>query len=399
MRVSEIAVIERPGACQLQARIESDRDPELAEGFPPFTLWYRFPRWCRPYLRADNGDPFLAALLFAAMSVGERLVLPAPVSSRLAAAVPEIAAIYAAFAPRARRVAVAAATRAEPLPAGADRAVALFFSLGVDSFYSLLENARKHPADEETITHLIALHGIDAAHAGWDEAFPPAMLANLERVAAAHGKTLIPVVTNVRRETARLAPWTMLHGGALASVALALGGFGRRVTIAASATYDTLPPWGTHPLLDPLWSTETLTVIHDGCERDTVDKTRVIGHDRLVLETLRVCPGYTDDYNCGRCLKCLRTVIDLMQAGTLDRCDTLPHEIDLDRLRGELWMGEGPVHEAAFRKRLEFMEVHGGPPGLREILFEYLEASRAVEESSRRQRGNETAGRESRAKS
>jgi hypothetical protein len=376
MRVSEVAVIDLAGACQLQARVESDRDPDLAEGFPPFMLWFRFPQWCRPYLRADNGDPFLATLLFAAMSVAEPLMLPAPVSPRLVQAGPEIAAIYAAFAPRAKHVPVHAASRAAALPTGDGQANALFFSLGVDSFYSLLKNAREHPTDAERISHLIAIHGIDAAHTGWDEAFPFAILDNLVRVAAAHGKTLVPVVTNVRRATARLAPWSMVHGGALASVVLALGGFGRRVTIAASATYDTLAPWGTHPLLDPLWSTETLTVVHDGCERDTVDKTRVIAHDPLVLETLRVCPGYTGDYNCGRCLKCLRTIIDLMHAGTLDRCRTLPHELDLDRLRGELWMGDGPVHEAAFRKRLAFVEAHGGPPGLREILIEYLEASR-----------------------
>ena len=370
MRVSEIAIVDLSGACQLQARVESGRDPELAEGFPPFTLWYRFPPWCRPYLRDDNGDPFLAAMLFTAMSAGERLVIPAPVSPRLLKAVPDIEAIYAAFAPRTRRVAVEAATRAAPLPADRPQAAALFFSLGVDSFYSLLKNAREHPADEETLTHLIAIHGIDAAHTGWDEAFAPALLANVERVAAAHGKTIIPVVTNARRQLARLAPWTMLHGGVLASVALALGGFARQVTIAASATYATLAPWGTHPLLDPLWSTETLTVVHDGCERDTIDKTFAIANDPLVLKTLRVCPGYTDEYNCGRCMKCLRTQIDLMHAGTLDRCRTLPHDLDLAQLREVLAIEGGPVHEAAFRRRLATVRANGGPRALRDVLEE-----------------------------
>lgn len=372
MRVSEIVIADLPGACQLQARVTSDRDPALAESFPPFTLWHRFPAWCRPYLRPDNGDPFLAALFFAAMYAGEPLILPAPVSPRLLQALPEIAAIYAAFEPRATPVPVTAATRAETDAAGSAAAAGLFFSLGVDSFYSLLKHAGRRTGEADTITHLIALHGIDAAHTGWDEAFPTTMRANLTRVVKEHGKTLIPVVTNVRRETARLAPWTMLHGGALVSVALALGGLLRQVTIAASATYATLAPWGTHPLLDPLWSTETLTVVHDGCERDTVDKTYAIANDPLVLETLRVCPGYSDAYNCGRCLKCLRTAIDLMHAGTLHRCHTLPHELDLARLRDVLTMSSGPVHDAAFRKRLAAIATHGGPPGLRAVLAEHL---------------------------
>ena len=37
----------------------------------------------------------------------------------------------------------------------------------------------------------------------------------------------------------------------------------------------------------------------------------IVGSD-LVLQTLRVCPGYGPEYNCGRCNKCLRAMIDLL---------------------------------------------------------------------------------------
>jgi hypothetical protein len=373
MLVTDIQVIPAHDHCRLQAWVESETDPDDAAWFEPFDLWYRFPAWCAPYLCAENGDPFLAALLLPAMRTGERLAISAALSPRLLDALPEIQSIYAAFDSRAARVAVEAVPRRELRVAeNGGSWVGLFFSMGVDSFYSLLENEREHPADEKTVTHLLAIHGFDIVHGEWDSAFAPHLLSNFNRVATEKEKILLPVITNVRRVGANLARWTMMHGGVLASVALALGAAFRRVTIAASARYDKIYPWGTHPVLDPLWSTDRTMVIHDGCERDVIQKTEIIAQSPLVMETLRVCPWEGRGYNCGRCLKCLRTAIDLMQAGYLDRCATLPHEIDPAELQRELRMGSGPVHTAAFRQRLETFEATGTHPELRDVLMDYL---------------------------
>lgn len=244
MRVSDIRVAVGDEPCELSGWVESDVDADETDWFAPFPSWWRFPAWCAPLLSPRNGDPFRAALLLPAMRVGERLRLAAPVSPRLLAAVPEVLTIYEAFDPRAKRVPVEADARTEPLPRdGSAGRVGLFFSMGVDSSYSLLKNQGDHP-DDDTVTHLISLHGIDVDHDGWSEAFPPWLLTNFERVARETGKTLTPVVTNVRKAGARLAPWTMLHGAALASVALALGSGLRRVLVASSASYDAVYPWG-----------------------------------------------------------------------------------------------------------------------------------------------------------
>jgi hypothetical protein len=177
----------------------------------------------------------------------------------------------------------------------------------------------------------------------------------------------------VRRATGHLAPWPTSHGGGLIAVALALGAALRRVHIAASTTYDRLYPWGSHPLLDRLWSTEDLTVIHDGCEMNTIDKTRVIAEARpeLVLETLRPCAGYGPGYNCGACEKCMRTMIDLLQFGYLEQCTMLPHEIDVDRFRVVLRPG-GPVHVADFTRRLNALEAQGLAPEVQTVLRDHL---------------------------
>jgi hypothetical protein len=368
MRVAEIEVLHRDDFSQLQARVESDRAADDGDRFDSFILWYRFPPRCRPYLSPDNGDPFLAALLLPAMLMGERLSIAAGVSPRLLRRLPDLQAVYMRFDQRLKPVEVETATQSVSPPEEPAAATGLFLSLGVDSFYSLLKNLRDHPADEETIDHLITIHGFDVSHGVWDERFSPRMLANCERVARETGKTLLPVVTNLRPATREISWWSMSHGGALASVALALGGFLDRILIAASTTYDQLYPWGSHPVLDPLWSTERLTVVHDGCEMGRIDKVHFIAGSQLVLDTLRVCPYY----NCGRCIKCLPTIIDLMQIGALERCATLPHEIDVARLRQMLQASRGQLNVENYARRLANLDAAGGPPGLREVLTEFL---------------------------
>jgi hypothetical protein len=375
MRVSDVAIVDVNDGCRLEARVTSEREEDHDEWFAPFDLWFQYPAWCRPFLSEENGDPFIAALLVAAMRTSERLSVPGPASPRLLQALPEIQAIYAAFDRRAYRIDVDADSRGDPRPATTEpRRIGLFFSLGVDSYYSLLKNRRDWPKGK-IVTHLISVQGFDAIDEEEDTDVVPVMLANLRRVAAETQTTLLPVQTNVRRVTAWLAPWTIVHGGAMAAVALALDGLFERVLIAASATYDVLAPWGTHPLLDPLWSSETLTVVHDGCEMDTIDKTWFNTRSDLFLDTVRVCPGYGTEYNCGRCLKCLRTMIDLWQSGHLDRCRTLPQHIDSALLIEALELGDGPVHRAAFRRRLAYLESADALPKVRDVIRDHLDGS------------------------
>jgi CubicO group peptidase (beta-lactamase class C family) len=56
-----------------------------------------------------------------------------------------------------------------------------------------------------------------------------------------------------------------------------------RIYIAASVNYRDLFPWGTHPLLDPLWSSELLEFVHHGCAARRIEKLRFIaGFDAAV---------------------------------------------------------------------------------------------------------------------
>lgn len=123
------------------------------------------------------------------------------------------------------------------------------------------------------------------------------------------GKSLVPVETNhfpfgYRYNLSR----NLSQGGALASVALLLGF--PRVFVPSSYSYSQLFPLGSHPLTDPLWANEGMEIIHDGSEARRVDKVmRIAEHDQA-LANLRVC--FNDmNVNCGKCQKCLRTMIPL----------------------------------------------------------------------------------------
>jgi hypothetical protein len=66
--------------------------------------------------------------------------------------------------------------------------------------------------------------------------------------------------------------------------------------------------------------------VHDDVEATRLEKiSKYIAHSALALETLQVCwdpdPG---TLNCGRCSKCIWTMLALHIAGVLDRAPTFP---------------------------------------------------------------------------
>src|SRR5262249_39232642 len=140
-------------------------------------------------------------------------------------------------------------------------------------------------------------------------------------------KKLLVASTNLRQFTNRFVNWGKTsHGAGLASIALALGEGFTEANIASSYHWEHLFPWGSHPRLDPLWSNGKMLLFHTGWQARGLDKTRLVSEHPIALETLRVCFENPDSlYNCGRCRKCLRTMLELQRCGALERCRTFPH--------------------------------------------------------------------------
>jgi hypothetical protein len=323
MRVTDARLIRLRDACQLEAwvtleSIQSD----------PFLLWYRFPLDYITAVSAGLNDAFVAALLTPAMALGERLSIEGVVSARLMQSLPLLQAIYQEWNAGLSIISVdSSGLDHSAALKGRARRVGLFFSLGVDSFYSLLKNSRDHPDDEMAIDDLLFVRGLDIAidQPKVDELFAKSV-RNARRVADQFRKTLLIASTNLRNFTNRFVSWgKTCHGAALASIALALGERLREVKIASTYDWEHLFPWGSHPQLDPLWSNGKVVLTHDGCEATRLDKTRLVAEHPIALETLRVCYENPDSiYNCGRCQKCLLTMVELQRCGALERCRTFP---------------------------------------------------------------------------
>lgn len=308
MRVGDIRWDSKGGELTLSATV-------TPVGGPSIPLWFR----TEASLAAPppvSGDPFLAALLLPAMRLGAPLILEAPVSPALLSRVSVLQDILGSWFGNARPIPV----RAPPGPARSCSrpAVGCFFTGGADSFYSLLKNLHDHPHSPDSITHLVFVEGFDLRH---QQVHLVAQTRDaIRRVADATGKTARFVSTNLREVTGPFAHWDDSHGSALAACAHFLAWEVGRILIPATLAYSQLHPLGSHALLDPLWSSEAVAIIHHGAEVRRIDKvTQWIARSPLALQHLRVCwENRNGLYNCGVCEKCLRTTVPLHALGVLD---------------------------------------------------------------------------------
>ena len=263
-------------------------------------VWFRIPPGVAA---AETGDAFLAVALIPAMALGAGLDLTAlpPISSELLGRLGDIQDIWTSWNPLMHRIDVRANQR--PSSAVTMSGGAAFFSGGVDALFTALE--RRADLDQ-----LVFINGFDFNMTA--DVFAVAR-ARVARQAALLGMPLVAIETNwidfTRRH--RIARTTS-YGGALAGVALLLAP--ERMVIASSYTYARLVPNGSHPLLDPLWSTGTTQIEHYGCQARRNEKLMAIVKHPEFLQELWVC--HRDPVkNCGTCPKCLRLRLSLWLVG------------------------------------------------------------------------------------
>jgi hypothetical protein len=294
MRIEGVRVAERAGCYELSALIGGLRVWYLVDA-PP----------------VERVEPFVPAALLAAMANGEPLEMSegSPVSPRLLEGIERAQEMLHVWNPELRRVPI----RAGRSPASLHRPeIATLFSCGVDSLYTLQKHLNQ-------ISLLLLIQGLDIPLDN-PEVFDSAR-ASAESLAQETGHHVITIRTNLRDLAGvhRLS-LSLVHGVLLAGVALAVGC--SKTYLPASFTYAHLMPWGTHPMLDPLWSTESCELVHDGAEARRTDKVAALAQWEAALRILRVCFSSRQHYNCGRCEKCLRTMVSLYLVGA--RSPTFP---------------------------------------------------------------------------
>jgi hypothetical protein len=324
---------------QLQAGSEGWRlraDIAAAEWPRPFELWFEVAGPDASPPPDDAADPWLAALLLPAMRLGERLEIDGWISPELDDAVAHLQDVYATWMPSAVRVEVETTGRQPPKWDDAIGATGLFFSCGVDSWFSLLRSEARRLRGRSGVSHLIVVHGVDIDVGNWKADVAMAMTDHVERIARHFGLEAVAVSTNVRQLYSRTGlSWHWGQAGALAAIGLVLRRTCASLRIAAGGSNASMvvqaaiEAGGCHPLLLPLYSTVDCEFSVDGGEASRLHKVDAVSQSQLALDTLRVCwASHEPAYNCGRCAKCVRTMLELALAGSLERCPTLPGRLD-----------------------------------------------------------------------
>lgn len=329
LRVSALerrASPDHKGWTRLSARVQSDVDG-LDE-----TLWLEVADRDAAALRA-SGDPFLPWIAPVSAVRREPVNIEMPVDRVLLEQVREVQRVWQAWFPECRAVAIDAPEEAAVPDSARPSGTAAFFTGGVDSFFTAL----RHDAGEGTprtmrIDTLVYVHGFDVPLA--NSAAAAGVIGSLAEAAAKLGKPLLVVRGNLRETCFGRTDWPRhSHGAALAGVAHALGGGFGTVLLGSSAGYGDLRFWGSHPLVDPMFHSSRLALLHDGPAFHRVQKTEVVVRSPIALAHLRVCWQSEAGDNCGRCNNCYRTMLALDCLGALDACETFDRRtLDLARV-------------------------------------------------------------------
>lgn len=312
-----------------------------------------------------RSEPALAATLLPAMAVGGELSVPGPLSPQLRHALPDVQAVLGQIAAESSFmkqplqnvdvVAEAPAEGPESLGPSAKR-VGAFFSGGVDSWHLLLANP--------DVSDLIYVHGFDIL---LDQPNVSATVeTRLAEAVARQGRRLRVVRTNIRDLADRHADWVIGHGPGMAAVALLLAPSCGRILIPSTNTYAEPGARGSHPLLDHLWSTEWCRIEHFGAYLTRPQKIELVAECQDALDVLRVCWQQVDRYNCGRCEKCLRTMVALEALGALARCPAFSVPLDLDLVASLSF--RDPQLPIFWRENLELSRQQGASSDLAEAI-------------------------------
>lgn len=324
MRILEPHEEVRDGLVWAQATVEWE-DARRA----PQQIAYAVPLAFRADL-APRPEAFLLVGTLAAMRLGEtRVAMDGGVCPQLHEGLQTAMEVLRAWAPRRRPVRLDVEQGCGHGTHQGRRHASALVSGGIDSLALVRANMLAYDADHPArIRTGFVYRGIwapDRPGQGPIATRLQTAVEALEPAARDAGVTLIPIYANFRQLTDwDVAFWQYeFQAAALASVAQL---FSDRVhTMSIGGTWDlaNLPPWGSHPLLDSNFGTHDVAVRHEQARLSRMEKARVVAGWPAGLAALRVCNTAPEaQLNCGRCEKCVRTLLTLTALGVLSQADT-----------------------------------------------------------------------------
>ncbi len=201
----------------------------------------------------------------------------------------------------------------------------MFMSGGMDSLAALRLNRLNYPASHPGfVKDSFFLHGFDiggVVERGMKyHVFERAKEA-ICKITNDAKIELIPVYTNIRHLCDERALWLdSFFGAVLASIAHTFSNRLNMVFIGSSYDIPNLHPCGSHPLLDPEYSSYDMRIRHRDYELSRIEKIKIVSRWDVAFQNFRVClANVPDRLNCGKCEKCVRTMTELTALGLLHK--------------------------------------------------------------------------------
>lgn len=274
-----------------------------------------------------NADAFLVGALVPAMHFGEeRIRIDSDIDPFLAEGLDSAMALLSMWSEgRMAPLRIEADHREKMLVSRSHGRAGQFLSGGIDSLCALKTNRdiypRTHPC---SVQDCLLVHGFDIGgvieRGAKYHVFERAK-AHMAVVAEDAGVYLIPVYTNIRHLCDQRELWlNYFFGAVLAAVAHSFSSRMNLIYVASSYDLPNLHRCGSHPLLDPLYSSSEMQIRHKDVHLSRMEKHRIVSEWDAAFQNFRVCLANTPDrLNCGVCEKCTRTRTELLALGVLDK--------------------------------------------------------------------------------
>jgi hypothetical protein len=201
----------------------------------------------------------------------------------------------------------------------------MVMSGGMDSLAALrLNRLHYHKTHPGYVRDSFFLHGFDIGgvveRGSKYHVFDRAMAA-ISKITRDAGTQLIPVYTNIRHLCDERELWLdSFFGAVLAAMAHTFSTRINLMFIGSSYDIPNLHPCGSHPLLDPEYSSFGVRLRHRDYEMSRLEKIKIVSDWDAAFQNFRVClANVPDRLNCGRCEKCIRTMTELTALGLLHK--------------------------------------------------------------------------------
>lgn len=220
---------------------------------------------------------------------------------------------------------------------------ALIFSGSIDSLFSLRENKARYP--EGHPAHL--KDGIMVFSQNIESNHRPGVsdkdVGTFSDVAIDAGISLLPVFTNLRTlDNSSTFFINQFHGAVVGAASHAVSEKIHSVSVSADGSIPglnlnnckTFKPNGSHPLIDPYYSSHSLQIRHVGMTEGRVGKARLVAQWPVGLDNIRVCERNWPGGNCGSCANCVLAMLALTAVGALQRSRSFPiRQLTVDHIK------------------------------------------------------------------